>query len=144
MWINYGLLFVIILFLHNCPLPIQWLVGVAAGGFFTLVGVVLIILAHKELPKEHGQPEKLDKLATKDVYSKVRHPIYLAVMLINFGLSLLFSNYLLLILSILLIPVWYMVSKSEEKFLIGKFGERYSEYMEETPMFIPTKRKTKA
>ena len=49
----------------------------------------------------------------------------------------------MLILSVLLIPVWYLVSKHEEKFLIEKFGERYLGYMKETPMFIHYKKKYK-
>ena len=87
MWTNYGLLFVVILFFHNCRFPTQWMVGVATGGSLALVGAVLMVLAHEELPKEHGQPENLNQLATKGIYSKIRHPVYIAVMLINFGLS---------------------------------------------------------
>jgi protein-S-isoprenylcysteine O-methyltransferase Ste14 len=143
MWINYGLLFVTVIFFRNCRFPVQWLVGVATGGSLVLVSVALMILAHEELPKEHGQPERLSMLATNGVYSRIRHPVYLAVMLINLGLSLLFANYLMLILSILLVPAWYMVSKREEKLLIEKFGERYLEYLKQTPMFVPKRKKNR-
>jgi len=143
MWINYGPLFTTILFFHDRRFPIRWSVGGAIGGSLIIVGAVLIILAHKELPKEHGQPEKINNLATEGIYSKIRHPVYLGFMLINFGLSLFFVNYLTLILSILFVPIWYLVSKREEKFLIKKFGERYLEYMKKTPMLIPIKIRTK-
>ena len=143
MLINYGLFSATIFFFHNCRFTIQWLVGDAVGGPLIIAGAVLIILAHKELPKEHGQPEKINKLATRGIYSKIRHPVYLGFMLITFGLSLFFANYLMLILSILFVPVWYTISKREEKNLIEKFGERYLKYMKETPMFIPHKNKTK-
>ncbi|MCS7365029.1 MAG: isoprenylcysteine carboxylmethyltransferase family protein [archaeon GB-1867-035] len=92
------------------------------------LGIVLIILVHRELPREHGQPKKVTKLATQGIYSKIRHPVYSGFIFINFGLSLIFINYIMLTLSIILIPIWYIVSIYEEKFLIKKFREEYLQY----------------
>jgi len=143
MLINYGLLFATIFFFHNYRFPIQQLVGDVVGGPLIIVGAVLIILAHKELPKEHGQPEKINNLATKGIYSKIRHPVYFGFMLINFGLSLSFANCLMLILLFLFVSVWYMISKREEKFLIEKFVRVFEVYEGNTYVLYHTRMKTK-
>ncbi|HDO21050.1 MAG: hypothetical protein NDF53_01180 [archaeon GB-1867-097] len=48
-----------------------------------LIGIALIILAHRELPKDHRKPEKIVRLATNGIYSKIRHPVLCNVHLIR-------------------------------------------------------------
>ncbi len=130
MWVDYASLLACIIFLHNYRFAIPYVSLLESfGGIISLVGIILIILAHNELPKEHGEPKKITKLATKGIYSKIRHPVYSGFILINFGLSLIFTNYVMFALSILLTPLWYIVSKYEEKFLMKKFGKQYMNYV---------------
>ena len=78
------------------------------------------------------------RLATNGIYSKIRHPIYSGFIFVNFGLSLLFFNYAMFILSVIFVLLWYIVSVYEERILIDKFGEEYLNYKEKVKWkFIP-------
>ncbi len=75
---------------------------------------------------------ELDHLVTRGIYSRVRNPMYLGVILLHIGLPLAARTLLTLISAaiwIFLILVWkYM----EEKDLEERFGEEYLEYKKAT------------
>ena len=69
-------------------------------------------------------------------YHWVRHPLYSGLIFWCAGCLLFFKSFLFLIL-IALVPVIYLEAKSEEKALIGAFGEEYENYYASTGMFFP-------
>jgi len=82
--------------------------------------------------------QKGHKLITTGVYHYVRHPMYLSMTLILFGIAIaLNSLYGVIALIILYIPaVLYRIS-AEEDLLIKEFGQEYLRYMERTKKIIP-------
>ncbi|RLE56468.1 MAG: hypothetical protein DRJ30_01940 [Candidatus Methanomethylicota archaeon] len=46
---------------------------------------------------------RIVRLATNGIYSKIRHPIYSGFIFVNFGLSPLFFNYAMFILSVIFV-----------------------------------------
>jgi len=77
-------------------------------------------------------PEE-SELQEHEIYSIIRHPTYMAAILIGFaGLLFRFSVY-----SILLFAIFYLIFilqiRREEKELIERFGDGYREYMESVP-----------
>ena len=85
-------------------------------------------------------PEKA-KVADHEIYSIVRHPMYLAVILISIGGFVVnFSFYGLIHLFITLLGFYRHIFLVEEKELIERFGDSYDEYSKKTPaIFIHPK-----
>jgi len=81
---------------------------------------------------------KNGELVTDGVYALVRHPIYSAWLQLCIALVLFSQNLLLLVLPIIF---WIILSiamaKTEEKWLMEKFGNDYVLYCQTTNRFIP-------
>ena len=79
-----------------------------------------------------------NKLVTTGIYAYVRHPIYAAFFYIAIGLILISQNIILFILPVLF---WAFLTvamiKTEEKWLIEKFGEDYIDYSKKVNRFLP-------
>ena len=79
-----------------------------------------------------------NQLVTDGVYALVRHPIYSAWLQFATALILLSQNIYLLILPVIF---WILLSialkKTEEKWLLDKFGDEYINYCRATNRFIP-------
>jgi len=76
---------------------------------------------------------KTTKLVTTGVYSIVRHPQYLAGMLLGFSFVLIAQHWLVLILGVPFITIFYIAALDEDKSCIKKFGDSYKEYMKKVP-----------
>ena len=77
------------------------------------------------------------ELVTEGIYSKVRHPFYLSILILFLGIAIISWNlYGLLFLILAILAVMVRIRKEEIE-LIAKFGEEYEKYMKETPALIP-------
>lgn len=76
-------------------------------------------------------------LVKEGPYKFVRHPIYLAELLILFGLFLILEDVSIL----LIILAWFLplnfIIKKEEKELIERYGDKYLKYKEKTSKLFP-------
>jgi len=73
------------------------------------------------------------KLVDRGVFAIVRHPQYLAGMLMGVALSLIAQNWIVAVLGIIVIVVTYLDVFDEEKSCIEKFGDEYLDYMKRVP-----------
>ncbi len=113
---------------------------------FVGLAIVLILdgiflwLAAVKLSKITDKIEN-NELVTDGVYALVRHPLYSAWLQFATALILLSQNVYLLILPIIF---WAALSlalkKTEEKWLLDKFGDEYVNYCHRTNRFIPFKK----
>jgi protein-S-isoprenylcysteine O-methyltransferase Ste14 len=73
-------------------------------------------------------------------YKYVRHPQYLGMVLLVFGLGLLLS-FTFLFFGSLFLFLWFrfVLIPFEEKELLALFGEQYKNYMRQVPSIIPFK-----
>lgn len=113
--------------------PIYFLSGavlLVPSIFFGVNGV-------RETSLRVSETHRAEKVVTSGVYSRVRHPQYLAGILSHLGFSLLLSAYFSLAVSPVIFTVYVLLSIKEEKELINEFGEEYFEYSERVPMIIP-------
>ena len=113
-------------------------------GLILLVTGYIIHLgyAHTEFKKHgiraHQHSAKSNKLVTSGIYSKVRHPGYLGLILIYFGFALVFGVAWMLIPAVVFSTLTYLTAIREEQFLKEQFGARYEEYASRVPWrFIP-------
>jgi len=60
---------------------------------------------------------------------------------ITIGLLIQWPTIITLAMWPVLVVMYYMLAKKEEKEAMEAFGERYEEYKRQTPMFIPSIKK---
>ncbi len=76
-------------------------------------------------------------LVTTGVYSVIRHPSYLGLLVSSFGWGLAFRSVVGVLLAALLIPLIIIRIHAEEKLLISQFGDEYDAYRARTSRLIP-------
>ena len=122
------------------PVWARW-AGIGLGVF----SVLLNAWSHKPLSERLGEDFdpalrllKVPALVKDGPYARMRHPIYLAFLLMQISVLLLTSNWFIglcgiaIITSVILIRV-----PEEEKLLIEQFGDEYRSYMQNTGSLLP-------
>ena len=72
-------------------------------------------------------------LVDREVYAIVRHPQYLAGMLMGVALSLITQHWIVAMLGFVAVITYYVSTFEEEISAIRKFGEDYKQYVERVP-----------
>ena len=75
--------------------------------------------------------------ATKGLYILVRHPQYASLAFAALGLAIMWPRFLTLFLLAVMLLLYYILAKDEERRMINRFGESYSAYKHRTGMFLP-------
>ncbi len=110
---------------------------------FIILGIILIILGvafwiSAVLISKIDKEVESNNLVTTGIYAYVRHPIYAAFFYIAMGVILISQNIFLFILPVIF---WAFLTvamiKTEEKWLIDKFGTEYINYSKKVNRFIP-------
>ena len=73
----------------------------------------------------------------KDVYSKIRHPMYFGSILTYLSFVILSMSIIAFLIFIIVLVFYYYISRYEEKILIEKLGDDYKKYIKKVPMLIP-------
>jgi len=76
---------------------------------------------------------KTTSLVDRGIYGIVRHPQYLAGILMGVALPLIAQHWAVALLGVPVIVVLYTSAFDEEQSNIAKFGEEYKRYMERVP-----------
>ncbi len=108
-----------------------------AGLVVLLVGIFTLVKAVFDFAQA-----PVDKPATKGIYRISRNPMYLGIMLVYLATSIACASWVFLILTAVNVIILYDSVKSEERFLLGEYGQTYRDYMAVTPRWIglPKKR----
>lgn len=122
------------------PLWVRW-AGLALGIFSTWLNA----WSHKTLSQKLGadfDPAlrllKVPALVTEGPYARMRHPIYLAFLLMQISVLLLTSNWFIGLCGIaIIVAVIAIRVPEEEKLLIEQFGEQYQNYMKHSGSLLP-------
>lgn len=77
------------------------------------------------------------QLVTHGIYRRVRHPIYLGVLIAVFGPPVYASSAWGCLAMAVLIPIFLNRIRMEERLLVEEFGEAYEAYRRTAPMLIP-------
>ncbi len=130
---------VISLMRGKCPLSL-FLIGLA----LVLFGAYINILARRELARfwsPLSSSNEGQELIKSGIYARVRHPVYLSLLIYFLGVTLVAGNWYGCILFILFLGGLRERIKKEEEELYRKFGEEYEIYAKETPLILPRLRK---
>jgi protein-S-isoprenylcysteine O-methyltransferase Ste14 len=77
------------------------------------------------------------RLVTRGVYSVIRHPSYLGLLVGSLGWALAFRSGVGVLLTALLLPPLLARMNAEEKLLLAQFGSEYDAYRARTSRLIP-------
>lgn len=81
--------------------------------------------------------QRENKLATTGAYAVVRHPQYVAFILIMFGFLLQWATILTLLMFPVLVWMYVRLARSEERAAREQFGKEYEIYAARVPAFFP-------
>jgi protein-S-isoprenylcysteine O-methyltransferase Ste14 len=87
--------------------------------------------------KPDGDLENTTRLVTSGIYRHIRHPLYLSVGLLGLGIFLKNVTLETALLAVLVASAVTVTALVEEEEMKVRFGEAYSEYMNNTKRFIP-------
>ena len=108
--------------------PFHFLSFVFIGGGFVLISAAWRVL--HEAQRRHA-------LATTGPYARARHPQYVGFILIMFGFLLQWPTILTLAMFPVLVTMYVVLARREEREVAGEFGEAYWRYAARVPRFIP-------
>lgn len=104
------------------------------GGFMMLASAWRVLHAAQQ---QH-------ELAIQGIYARVRHPQYVAFVLIMFGFLFQWPTLPTVIMFPILVYVYIRLARREEQMALDEFGDRYRDYMSKTPAFIPSRKDKRA
>lgn len=117
---------------------------VAIGTAMIVTGAVINILGRLQLKGNWANHIKIYHehiLVDEGVYCLVRHPLYASLMLMLFGGSTVYRNWMSAVMTaFIFVPFMYYRAKQEEVLLREEFSE-YKDYARNTGMFFPKLRK---
>jgi protein-S-isoprenylcysteine O-methyltransferase Ste14 len=100
-----------------------------------ILGGILILLAfafhqwsEKYHKQAHNKSQDIEILVTTGVYAKIRHPLYLSLILQNIGIALVFGVMITFVLVLLTIIHWVVTALTEEAALAQQFPSDYRRY----------------
>jgi protein-S-isoprenylcysteine O-methyltransferase Ste14 len=112
------------------PLTIR----LVSAGLCFLAAVYLALKSHRVIFEEFRDPPRV---IDTSVFSIVRHPLYLSVLLIYCGLFFTTLSLFSLAMFIVIFLFYDVIARFEEGKLLEAFGEAYRSYMKTTPRWLP-------
>ncbi len=101
----------------------------ALGGWLALRGIQIVFGEYREEPV----------MITEQMFSRVRHPIYLGAILVYVGVLLLVLSPLGAFVFLGVLGLYHWLAKDEESRMLDLFGDQYRAYQREVPMWLPFK-----
>lgn len=110
-----------------------------AGGVVGIAGVWVLGRNRTPFPR----PRERSEFIQHGIYARVRHPLYLSVMLASSGWALIWQSWPALIAALTLVPFFQAKARREERWLCEKFSG-YADYAKHVPAFLPRLRPPRA
>src|SRR5208337_3218143 len=108
-------------------------VRVAGSVLFVAGSVVFIVCAGQVYFHKFSRRDP----ALGGLYRWIRHPQYLALEATGLGLAILWPRFLTIVLWVVMIGLYYVLARDEERRMVNQFGDQYRDYMLRTGMFFP-------
>jgi protein-S-isoprenylcysteine O-methyltransferase Ste14 len=105
-----------------------------------VTGVILATMASRVISVStvaDMRPHRKAELVTTGLYSRVRHPLYLAVFLLFIGIALMYPFPVVIVFSLSMIGYTIIGAYFEEKKLVKYYGEAYLEYKKQAGFILP-------
>jgi protein-S-isoprenylcysteine O-methyltransferase Ste14 len=118
---------------------IKLLVAVSVGTALIVLGAAVMFLGIRGLRESATpmpRPKPDGELVVDGIYSFVRHPIYLGVILVAFGWGVAMDSVVALIVAAIYVAFYDLKSRREEAWLREQYPG-YSAYARTTKRFVP-------
>ncbi len=109
--------------------------GVLHIASYVFLGYGFYLLSKAWQVLYHAQ--RRHSLATAGPYARIRHPQYIAFVLILLGFLLQWPTLLTLLMFPILLLMYGRLAVKEEEEMRAQFGEEFDRYAQKTPRFIP-------
>jgi len=112
-----------------------------AGTILYALGLWIFHRSHADLGTNWSQTLEIKEdhhLVTDGVYSRIRHPMYLASLIFAAGQALVVPNYLAgpsFVIGMMLL--FALRVRHEERMMLDEFGDQYADYCERSNRLIP-------
>jgi protein-S-isoprenylcysteine O-methyltransferase Ste14 len=144
------LVFLIAMVLLLVPrIPLSWLYSELwtpaywsfwLGAAVTVSGLLFAVWARVHLGRNWSRSVTIKQdheLITTGPYAVVRHPIYTGILAGFFGMAIAISEVRGVIVFFLILLVFWIKFRMEEKFMRSQFGEPYAAYIRKTSALVP-------
>lgn len=114
-------------------IPLPWGVHLVMSVSVALItaGVALLAIGWAQVFRARYQ------LVTTGLYGVIRHPQYLGLILIVIAFNIQWPTLLTLVMAPVLIVMYVLQARREDKELAARFGEEFVAYARRVPAFIP-------
>lgn len=109
------------------------------GAFITaVIGLAIGLIAMTNLGSSlrFGLPTGKTAFKTGGLYSISRNPIYVGFNLISLAAMVYTANIFVILLGIYGIYTHHLITLAEEKFLLGRFGQKYRDYLKRVRRYL--------
>jgi protein-S-isoprenylcysteine O-methyltransferase Ste14 len=120
---------------HMVLPPGSFLKGLRVAGSVLFVGGLAVFLICAGQVYSHKLLRRGPALS--GLYRIIRHPQYVALAWTGLGLSILWPRFLTVVLWALMVGVYSLLARDEERRMLNQFGDQYRAYMERTGRFVP-------
>jgi protein-S-isoprenylcysteine O-methyltransferase Ste14 len=108
------------------------------GGAVIAGALILHVYCHQVHNKAHQQSSSIDSVVSTGVFGRIRHPMYLSLILMYFGFAIAWGVLWIFLPASMFSTLAVFTATREEEFLVQKLGSQYKEYMKAVPWrFIP-------
>jgi len=105
------------------------------------LGVIILIcslfLKTKSTKMVFGMRAEKPEVIVSNIYKKVRHPMYLSLLLFYLSIIIFIYSLPLFLVYIPIVLFYNYIAKYEEKLLVKRFGDDYRQYMKKVKRWIP-------
>jgi protein-S-isoprenylcysteine O-methyltransferase Ste14 len=98
------------------------------GGIVIVVAFGFHWIAHKRHRQAHDTAQNIETIITTGSFSRIRHPLYLSLIVLNIGIGIAFGVMVTFILALVTIIHWVLTALKEEEALMEKFPTAYARY----------------
>jgi len=85
------------------------------------------------------QAQRSGTVANAGIYARIRHPQYVAFILVMFGFLLQWPTLPTLVMFPILVYAYVRLARREEREALGRFGDEYARYLAGIPAFVPVR-----
>jgi len=105
--------------------------------FSSLVPIIAGVYLLRHVGKPTDALEATTQLVQSGIYRFIRHPLYISLLLLAWGIFFKSPSLLDGCLAAIATAFLYATARADEAECLIKFGEDYAKYMKKTKMFIP-------
>ena len=106
------------------------------GGLLFIGGFIFHVVSERVHREAHHNVKIISHIIDTGMYGKIRHPLYLSLIIMDIGVGIGFGVYWTLGLSFVFSVLYVLTALVEEQFLLQSFRDEYTAYTRKVPWRI--------